>query len=97
MSEIGNTSIKSIVSHCSSRDGLCEKSGDRERCEFVAFCESTKKSALPKYWDLTDHPRFNEAQMAFWRGWYEIGARRARRNGTRIYLTLDNGDYFGSF
>ena len=35
--------------------------------------------------------------MAFWRGWYEIGARRARRNGTRIYLTLDNGDYFGSF
>ena len=70
--------------------------GSCGKCQYMEVCCHYEDYA-PARLNLTDPPRFTEAQMAFWRGWYEIGARRARRNGTRIYLTLDNGDYFGSF
>ena len=32
----------------------------------------------PKFWDFTDPPRFTEAQMAFFRGWFGVGARSVR-------------------
>ena len=51
----------------------------------------------PKFWDLTDPPRFTEAQMAFWRGWYAIGARFSQRANTRVYIYDDLLKHIGSF
>ena len=53
----------------------------------------------PKFWDLTDTPRFTEAQMAFWRGWYAIGARFVKRRfGTGcVDFSLTTKDFCVSY
>ena len=53
---------------CLRQKGYCDF------CEVKSVC-ATHLHRAPDQIDLTDPPRFNEAQMAFWRGWYEIGAR----------------------
>ena len=47
--------------------------------------------------DLTDPPRFNEAQMAFWRGWYAMGAKFVRRwKVGHITFLNEYGDTIGT-
>ena len=67
---------------CSFRGRCCETIGG-EPCEYYGICNQirTKSCLPPEDWDLTDPTRFNEAQMAFWHGWYEIGARWVKRRG----------------
>ena len=67
---------------CSFRGDNCETIGG-DKCKFFELCatmQTIDKGCLtPIMWNLTDPPRFNEAQMAFWRGWYAMGARWVRR------------------
>ena len=61
-------------------------------CDYAGIC-----APLPCNLNLTDPPRFNEAQMAFWRGWYAVGARTSKRDKTRCYVYDAAGEYIGSF
>ena len=71
-------------------------------CDYFDVCESmhNKKDNFqsPYDWDLTDPPRFTEAQMAFWRGWYAIGARFVKRRfGTGcVDFSLTTKDFCAS-
>ena len=48
-------------------------------------------------WNLTDPPRFTEAQMAFWRGWYAMGAKFGRRwKVGHITFLNEYGDTIGT-
>ena len=42
-------------------------------CAYVDLCNQMKSGYTPHAWDLSDPPRFTEAQMAFWRGLHAIG------------------------
>ena len=71
---------------CRKRNAFC---GDMGICPYRDFCHETVGDKCgwgdkgPREWKLSDPPRFNEAQMAFWRGWYAMGARFVkRRTGT---------------
>ena len=61
---------------CSFRGDNCETIGG-DKCKFFELCatmQTIDKGCLtPIMWNLTDPPRFNEAQMAFWRGLHAIG------------------------
>ena len=53
--------------------------GSCGKCQYMSICCHYEDYAPAKL-NLTDPPRFNEAQMAFWRGWYGIGAVFAHRS-----------------
>ena len=62
---------------------------DCDKCDpcFKSLCalmtNELGEMKAPKFWNLSDPPRFTEAQMEFWRGWYAVGARFVkRRTGT---------------
>ena len=56
-------------------------------------------SVCPIGWNLTDPPRFTEAQMEFWRGWYAIGAKFVKRRfGTGcVDFSLTTKDFCTSY
>ena len=60
---------------CAKRTECCSP----DECKYYSVCAFTHRIAPSKI-NLTDPPRFNEAQMAFWRGWYGIGAVFAHRS-----------------
>lgn len=70
-----------------------------DKCEFSAVCSDMGFGIAPAFWKLADPPRFNEAQMAFWRGWYEIGARWVKRRvGTAcVDFSLTTLDFCASY
>ena len=72
---------------CSFRGDNCETIGG-DKCKFFELCatmQTIDKGCLtPIMWNLTDPPRFNEAQMAFWRAWYNIGARNVAWSGREV-------------
>jgi hypothetical protein len=46
--------------------------GSCGKCQYMEVCCHYEDYA-PARLNLTDPPRFNEAQMAFWKGLYELG------------------------
>ena len=70
----------SRVTNCSTCDpvimSVCKDIG--------RFSENT--FIIPGSWNLTDPPRFTEAQMAFLRGCYEVGIVGLLRNGDNVRL-----------
>ena len=60
---------------CSFRGHNCETIGG-EPCKHYAICNQirTKSCMPPEDWDLSDPPRFTEAQMALLEGLHAIGA-----------------------
>ena len=62
---------------CSFRGDNCETIGG-DKCKFFELCatmQTIDKGCLtPIMWNLTDPPRFNEAQMAMLKGLHAIGA-----------------------
>ena len=60
---------------CSFRGHNCETIGG-EPCKHYAICNQirTKSCTPPEDWDLSDPPRFTEAQMALLKGFAAIGA-----------------------
>ena len=83
---------------CKRRDGSCFK--DKIWCPYNTVCpavEKTESDHKPCDIDLTDPPRFNEAQMAFWRGWYAMGAKFVRRwKVGHITFLNEYGDTIGT-
>jgi hypothetical protein len=80
---------------CSFRGHNCETVGG-EPCEYYGICNQirTKSCTPPKDWDLSDPPRFTEAQMALLKGFYEIGIRTIERLGYAMWATQDaSGNY----
>jgi len=83
---------------CRRRNAFC---GDMGACPYRDFCHETVGDKCgwgdkgPRDWNLTDPPRFNEAQMAFWRGWYAIGARHAYHmiDIDRVYMFDGSGAF----
>ena len=59
---------------CSFRGHNCETIGG-EPCKHYAICNQirTKSCTPPEDWDLSDPPRFNEAQMALLKVLYASG------------------------
>lgn len=57
-------------------------------CKYKEVCPYETNKPLEAI-DLTDPPRFTEAQMAFLRAWYEIGARSISWDGDNriFYIT----------
>ena len=77
----------------------CKKHTQRpcacKTCPYDSWCGE----GSPNSWDLTDPPRFTEAQMAFWRGWYAIGAKFVKRRfGTGcVDFSLTTKDFCTSY
>jgi len=55
---------------CKRVFGGCALCRVRKECVYNTLIQ-------PRELDLSDPPRFNEAQMAFWSGWRNAGATRA--------------------
>ena len=70
MSERAKIHLGDIQCECLKRSMDCEKGG--VVCDYRPICHAIKNE-MPLVWDLRDPPRFNEAQMAFWRGLHAIG------------------------
>ena len=66
---------------CKRRGARCIVDGE---CKFHSICKSMNINGYLRNiqdWDLTDPPRFTEAQMAFLKGCYEIGIVGIMRSG----------------
>ena len=72
---------------CKKRDGVCCGMDSWESCEFFKVCPFRMQSRKALGWDLSDPPRFNEAQMALLVTMKNIGARHAtqRSDAIRFY------------
>ena len=58
-------------------------------CKYCSTCfQSGEKLIAPNRIDLTDPPRFTEAQMAFWKAWYDIGARNVAWNWKELMYSV---------
>lgn len=82
---------------CRRRNAFC---GDMGACPYRDFCRETVGDKCgwgdkgPRDWNLTDPPRFNDAQMALLKGFYEIGIRAIERIGYAMWSTQGvNGSY----
>ena len=78
---------------CKKRERTCNT---EPRCPYLDYCPFQTDDS-PRRWNLTDPPRFNEAQMAFWRGWYAMGAKFVRRwKVGHITFLNEYGDTIGT-
>ena len=59
---------------CKKRDGACCGMDSWESCKFFKVCPFQMQSRKALGWDLSNPPRFNEAQMALLKGFMAIGA-----------------------
>lgn len=56
-------------------------------CDYYDVCDQmrSKNKLPPAEWDLNDPPRFSDEAMAFFRGWYAIGAKCASRDSDDVF------------
>ena len=92
---------------CKKRETICGLNSDNP-CPFDKVCDAISPhgfstdgkggdAIFPCHWNLTDPPRFKEAQMAFWRGWYAMGAKFVRRwKVGHITFLNEYGDTIGT-
>ena len=64
--------------------------GSCGKCQYMEVCCHYEAYA-PAQLNLTDPPRFNEAQMAFWRGLYAVGIRRVHLTEDKTLLDMFDG------
>ena len=83
---------------CSFRGDNCETIGG-DKCKFFELCatmQTIDKGCLtPIMWNLTDPPRFNEAQMALLKVFYDHGFRKVITGSTRDALVDCIRDFLG--
>ena len=75
---------------CKRVKGICV-----DGCKFIDVCPNRcDVETRPSKWDLTDPTRFNEDQMAFWRGWHAMGADLVTRfdDGHMVFSTICGDD-----
>ena len=80
---------------CSFRGHNCETIGG-EPCKHYAICNQirTKSCTPPGDWDLSDPPRFNEAQMALLKALLDNGIKKISRNDA-ITFDFTRNDVIG--
>ena len=81
---------------CKRVDRKCEKCDRRISVVCGSMVNSNGYFETPKDWDLRDPPRFTEAQMAFWKGWYKFGAREIDV-ATNVCFRDEEGNYMGNY
>ena len=89
---------------CYKRLSVCAPAVEGSNgCMYFEVCKQMRTGVFlkkcPEDWDLSDPPRFTEAQMAFWRGWYAIGAKFVKRRfGTGcVDFSLTTKDFCTSY
>ena len=65
----------------------CMRARQCGECEYKSVCMWGRQLGMVHI-DLTDPPRFTEAQMAFWRGCYGIGIVAIMRSGDGAKMHL---------
>ena len=63
-------------------------------CAYVDLCNQIKSGYTPHAWDLTDPPRFNEAQMALLKALLDNGIKKISRNDA-ITFDFTRNDVIG--
>lgn len=61
-------------------------------CAYVDLCNQIKSGYTPHAWDLTDPPRFNEAQMALLKALKSIGVERIVSMDGAAFRMLDSNE-----
>lgn len=59
-------------------------------CPFESFCTEQRTLKDPSKWDLTDPPRFTEAQMALLKAYFDIGGTVIERQTGSHMLQVKN-------
>ena len=78
---------------CKRVKGLCV-----DGCKFIDVCPNRcDVETRPSKWDLSDPPRFNEAQMALLKALYGIGVWRLKADACITSMYKFNYDYIGNF
>ena len=73
-------------------DGLC----GGKSCAYHDLCDQMKSGCTPHAWDLTNPPRFTEAQMAFLEQSYKGGVRKLESvHSGDAHMRLENGMIIG--
>ena len=67
---------------CKPRNARCDRFENMPECEYKKMCGGR----WPAFWDLTNPPRFNEAQMALLKVFYDRGFRKVITGSTRDAL-----------
>lgn len=70
--------------------------GSCGKCQYMSICCHYEDYAPAKL-NLTDPPRFNEAQMALLRGLYENGVTKLKSDGGISSLFKADHEYIGNF
>ncbi len=85
---------------CSFRGDNCETIGG-DKCKFFELCatmQTIDKGCLtPIMWNLTDPPRFNEAQMALLRALYGLDFVSIKNLGSGAFKTTSKDGKTGMF
>ena len=71
-------------------DGLC----GGKSCAYHDLCDQMKSGCTPHAWDLTDPPRFNEAQMALLKALLDNGIKKISRKDV-ITFDFTRNDVIG--
>ena len=83
---------------CKRVECKCEKCDRRISLVCGSMINSNGYFETPNHWDLTDPPRFTEAQMALLRALWELGARSIVETRDGIsYVRSENRNSFARF
>ena len=58
-----------------------------EDCKYKGVCPFQMQSRKALAWDLSDPPRFTEAQMAFWRELFNVGVKYVYNGVSGLFLS----------
>lgn len=61
------------------------------------FTDDCDDFNIPMEWDLTDPPRFTEAQMALLKALWDLGVKTITHSGVLVDMTGKDGYYLGNF
>jgi len=75
-----------LQDECKECHGICETACAIE-CGMYDICKEIGKREKPLRWDLTDPPRFTEAQMALLKALWNLGVKKvSRENNDQCFL-----------
>ena len=100
MTKRRDITLGEMQDECKARNDNCDRGGDK--CKFFEMCaimQTIDKGCLtPIMWNLTDPPRFNEAQMELLKAYYTIGVRSLIETGGEEFISLrgENGRVMGT-
>ena len=79
----------------------CKRKKKCQECDYKEVCPARSgNEEMPERWNLTDPPRFTEAQMAFFRGLHGLGVKKLdkhARNGQPTAFGADGNIFYYDF